>query len=145
MSYNEQYRQKLISGEKAAGLIKSGDKLVYAGFLLEPEFTDGFIAKRIENKELYDLSLLTMCYPGFCLAAAADPKREHLVYNNAFFSPGDRILHEMGTCDHVPSLFSEIPTYFENQEPFDILYLRTAPRMQVGFLILVLLLLLSVN
>lgn len=133
MSYEEQYRQKLVSGEKAAGLLKSGDRILYGGFLLEPVYTDGFIAKRIENKELNDLTLLTMCYPGFCLAAAADPKREHLTYNNAFFSPGDRILHEMGACDHVPSLFSEIPTYFANQEPYDILYLRTTPKDASGF------------
>ncbi len=133
MSYDVQHGQKLISGEKAAGLVKSGDRMLYAGFLLEPVYIDGLIAKRIEKKELTDVDLLSMCYPGFCMAAAADPKAEHIRYTNAFFSPGDRILHEMGTCSHVPSLFSEIPSYFDFNEPFDILYLRTAPIDANGF------------
>jgi acyl CoA:acetate/3-ketoacid CoA transferase alpha subunit len=50
MSINsKQYTQKLITGEKAADLIKSGDEIVYGGFILAPIFIDGFIAKSIKN------------------------------------------------------------------------------------------------
>lgn len=134
MSYSKQNQQKSISGEKASELIKSGNEVAYGGFILAPVYIDSLIAKRIEKKELTDIRLLSMCYPGICLAASADPKREHVIYSNAFFSPGDRILHEMGLCDHVPSLFSEIPSFFERgYTTIDVLYIRTAPMDDHGF------------
>jgi acyl-CoA hydrolase len=135
MSINsKQYTQKLITGEKAADLINSGDEIVYGGFILAPIFIDGFIAKRIQEKELSNIRLTTMCFPGISQAVAADPKREHLIYDNPFFSPGDRILHEMGICNHIPSLFSEIPTFFQHKYiSLDILFLRTTPMDDHGF------------
>ena len=131
---NSQYTQKLITGEKAAGLIKPGDEVVYGGFILAPIYIDGFIAKRVQEKELSNNTFATMCFPGISQAVAADPKSEHLIYDNAFFSPGDRILHEMGLCNHIPSLFREIPTFFEfKYMTIDILYLRTTPIDDHGF------------
>lgn len=114
--YENEYRSKLITGEQAAALVKSDSRITYAGFILSPVYIDKFIAQRVN--ELTNVKLQTQVYPGICQAAWADQKREHIIFTNAHFSMGDRILHDKGLCDYLPSLFHEYPrivVYDENQ------------------------------
>lgn len=131
-NYENEYRSKLISGEQAAALVQSNSRITYAGFILSPVYIDKFIAQRVS--ELTNVKLQTQVYPGICQAAWADQKREHIIFTNAHFSIGDRILHDKGLCDYLPSLFHEYPRIVESgYAGSDILFLRATSIDKNGF------------
>lgn len=132
MDYSKEYEKKKVSGQDAARKIKSGDFVVYAGFIVSPLYIDKFVAE--EAKTFEDVTILTQVYPGLCNAAMADTTRDKIYFCNAHFSAGDRILHDMGLCDFFPSLFHEFPLYVTNGyvKP-NIVYVRTAPMDKNGF------------
>ncbi|HOP31012.1 MAG TPA: acetyl-CoA hydrolase/transferase C-terminal domain-containing protein [Spirochaetota bacterium] len=131
-NYENEYRDKLISGEQAAAMVKSDSTVSYGGFILSPVYIDKFIAQRVN--ELNNVKIQTQVYPGLCQAAWADQKREHIYFTNCHFSPGDRILHDMGLCDFVPTLFHEHPWVLQNGHvQSDILFFRAGAMDKNGF------------
>ena len=54
MSYQEQYRQKLVSAADAAAVVKSGDWVDYAWTATTPRAVDKELAKRLPD--LYDVN-----------------------------------------------------------------------------------------
>ncbi|HOK01414.1 MAG TPA: acetyl-CoA hydrolase/transferase C-terminal domain-containing protein [Spirochaetota bacterium] len=130
--YESEYRSKLISGEEAARLVQSNSRICYAGFILSPVYIDKFLAQRVH--ELHNVKLQTQVYPGICQAVWADQKREHIIFTNAHFSIGDRILHDKGLCDYLPSLFHEYPRTVEcGYAGTDILFMRATAMDKNGF------------
>ena len=80
MNYNSEYQKKLVTAEKAAATVKSGDWVNYGHFACSPTVLDAALAKRVD--ELTDVKVRAVCYPGLAAVAAADPTRERLQYNN---------------------------------------------------------------
>ena len=70
MSYQDQYRQKLVSAAQAAAVVKSGDWVDYSWTATTPRAVDKELAKRLPD--LYDVNfyggILRKCR---CLDAAA--------------------------------------------------------------------------
>ena len=54
MSYQDQYRQKLVSAAAAAAVVKSGDWVDYAWTATTPRAVDKELAKRLPD--LYDVN-----------------------------------------------------------------------------------------
>ena len=130
MNYNSEYQKKLVTAEKAAATVKSGDWVNYGHFACSPTVLDAALAKRVD--ELTDVKVRAVCYPGLAAVAAADPTRERLQYNNWHFSGGDRVLHDKGLCNYVPLNYHEGPALFDLIEN-DVLMVRVAPMDRFGY------------
>ncbi len=132
MSYQADYKKKLVSAERAAGVVKSGDWLDYGHFGLAPEYFDKALAKRVD--ELYDVKIRAVTYPGICAAADADPGREHITYNNWHFSGGDRVLHDKGLCNYIPLMYHVAPSHYDNHViDTDVFIGKVAPMDEKGY------------
>ena len=103
MDHASEYRRKLVSAEEAVRVVKSGDWVQYGHHANAPVYLDGFLAKR--KGELRDVNVCAVVFPGLAQVATCDPGREHFIYNNWHFGPGDRILHDRGLCNYIPILY----------------------------------------
>lgn len=131
MSYTDEYKKKLVSPEKAVGIVKSGDWVDYGHFSCAPTFLEPYLAKRMN--ELRDVKVRAVTYPGLSAVAQADPTREHFLYNNWHFSGGDRILHDKGLCNYIPLLYHEGPSYYRDIITSDIFIVKVTPMDEQGY------------
>ena len=100
MNWQTDYYSKFKSAEEAVSIVKSGDTVVYGEFMMASMYLDQAFAKRVPELENILLRSTTCPFPP--AAAMADPKLEHLMYNDWHFSPASRKLSEMGLCRYVP-------------------------------------------
>ena len=56
MSFTNLYNEKLVSADQAADIVKSGDWIDYGWTVTTPVDVDAAIAKKILEKDLYDLN-----------------------------------------------------------------------------------------
>ena len=131
MNIAHQYRQKNISAEKAAGLIKSGDWVDYGHMLSSPVFMDQALSKRVG--EIQDVKIRCSGFPNFSAVVMADPKQESFTYNTAFLTLADRALNTDGTVKHIPGLYHEIPGFSTQHHHTDACIIRTGPMDEKGF------------
>lgn len=125
------YQEKLVSAEKAASLVKSGDWVEYAQWLATTPFIDAALAKRVD--ELTDVKVRGTGFPGLVAVALADPTREHFIYNNWHFSAGDRMLHDKGLCNYSPLMYHEISGFYKRDYRYnDVMFIRCAPMDKHG-------------
>ncbi len=132
MDFSREYREKLISADEAALLVKSGDWVDYGQFFSEPNVLDAALARR--TGELRDVKIRAMTYPGMAAVAVADPNRESFTYNNWHMSGGDRILGDRGLCNYIPMLFHEGgKSYTDGIIDCDIFMAGVSPMDKNGF------------
>lgn len=133
-TYCQEYQEKLISAEKAAGLIKSGDKLLYAVFLGRPVDFDLALAQRKE--ELYDVQI-TQCagnMAGSDNSSWVDPSQEHFTSNSWFFDGTDRKLHDRNMMFYNPVQFGQLQDIIGSDLfPYDIYVQKVSPMDEHGF------------
>jgi butyryl-CoA:acetate CoA-transferase len=130
MGLQEDFIRKSVSPEKAVGIVQSGDWVDYGHFACAPTFLDPFLARRV--KELNDIKIRAVTYPGIPSVAEADPAGENVCYNNWHFSSGDRNLHDKGLCYYIPLLYHDGPSYYKNIET-DVFIVKTAPMDPNGY------------
>ncbi len=132
-SYYEEYKQKLITPEKAAGLIKPVDYILYGSFLSRPVDFDNCLAQRIheltEINIFYGAGLLPPLQTAMC-----DPEHRVFTCNSCYFSAVDRKMHDKGLLYYTPANFSQanemftLPTY----PPYTCV-VQVAPMDEHGF------------
>ncbi len=100
MSWKEDYQSKFKSAEEAVSVVKDGDSVAYGEFVMASMLLDGAFARRVPELKNIILRATTCPFPP--KAVLADPKLEHVMYNDWHFSPASRKLCDAGLCRYVP-------------------------------------------
>ncbi len=132
MSPAEEYEKKLISGENAASLVKSGDWVDY-GFCAGHSFAvDRALANRAA--ELRDVKVrggVTLRMPAIF---QIDNPGDHFTWVSWHFTGVDRKIYEMGCGYYTPMRYSELPRYYlENVDPIGVAICQVTPVNRDGF------------
>ncbi len=132
MDYEALYKEKLITAEEAAGLVKSGDWVDYSWTATTPVAFDKALAKRIP--ELTDLKFrggILMWEPEiFKVENPAD----HFVWNSWHMGGIERRAVSQGFSFYAPIRYSELPRYCrELDTQADIAVMQVHPMDKHGF------------
>jgi butyryl-CoA:acetate CoA-transferase len=132
MSFNEEYKRKLVTAEQAVGVVKSGDWVDYGNMACSPTYLDPFLANRAD--ELTDVKVRSLVFPGVAAVAQVDSTRAKFHYCSWHFSGGDRGLHDQELCDYVPLFYHEAPGYYWNNViDSDVFMVKVAPMDRSGY------------
>jgi acyl-CoA hydrolase len=131
MSLSQQYIQKKVSAEKAAGMITSGDWIDYGHMLSSPVFMDQALSRRVGA--VRDVKIRCSGFPNLSALVMADPDQKSFIYNTAFLTLADRALNTGGIISHIPALYHEIPGFSSRHHHTDVCIIRTTPMDKNGF------------
>jgi acyl-CoA hydrolase len=132
MNWLDDYRAKLKSAAEAVGIIKSGDRVYYAGNAAIPQALVRALAERRDELENVQLSHV--------LLVGKDPLSEpgmegHFRHNSLFVGPADRKAVNEGRGDYVPIFLHQIPRLFrERIVPLDVAMVQSSPPDEHGFM-----------
>ncbi|MGS0765461.1 acetyl-CoA hydrolase/transferase family protein [Syntrophomonas curvata] len=128
--YTEEYKQKLVSAEKAVSVVKSGDILDYGFFCGKPVVCDQALAKRTDLKDVQVYCAVTV--PPVPEVAKA---KGSFIYNDWQFSKVSRILQSYGLCNYVPILYHDAcKLYRENIAPHrNVAIAQVTPMDKFGY------------
>jgi len=131
MSYQEEYRRKLISAEEAAGLVKSGMWIDYGAICGFPSLIDEKLAKRASELE----RVKTRAEHSHTQLPKVDPKQEHFIHNSWFFGAVERQYGDMGCCSYIPFNLSEGPRIYREylKNEVDITFIEVTPINEHGY------------
>ena len=126
------YQEKLVSAEKAASVIKSGDWVDYGWTTATPIAVDKEIAKRLP--ELTDVNFrggILMWVPEIF---KIENPAEHMTWNSWHMSGIERKAIAKGFCYYAPIRYSELPRYYrESQNKPDVAVFQVSPMDEHGF------------
>ena len=125
MNLKEIYESKLITAEKAAEKIKSGNRVVIGHAVGEPTAViDAMVAncQAYENVEIVHMVAMNK-------SEYAKPGMEkHFRHNSLFVGGNTREAVSSGRADFTPCYFSEVPKLFREELPVDVAIIQvTAP------------------
>jgi len=110
----QQYKEKLLTADEAAKLVKSGDWVQYGEFVMQPKDCDAALAKRKDELSDVKFRLVTMTWlPEVC---KVDPKRESFCMNDWHYSGVSRKLQEAGICNYIPVTYHEAKRLYEEPD-----------------------------
>lgn len=132
MDYEKIYAEKLVSAEKAAETVKSGDWVDFGWTATTPVAFDAALAQRLGT--LHDVNFrgaILMWVPEiFKIENAA----EHMTWNSWHMSGIERKAVEQGFCFYIPLRYSELPRYYrENVCPGDIAVMQVSKMDEHGY------------
>lgn len=110
MDFNKLYKEKLISAEDAAKLVKDGDIIDYSWGVITPHDFDEALSKEIVK--LNDIVVRGGVELEQFKIFDADPKNEHFVYNSWHSLGILRKLVNAGRAFYAPIKYSELPKYY---------------------------------
>jgi len=115
------YKQKLVTAERAASLVKSGDWVQYGEFVMQPKDCDAALAARKDELTDVKFRLVTMSWvPKVC---QVDPERKHFIMNDWHFSGASRKLHTDDLCFYIPLTYHEGPGFYDKGDsPVDVCF-----------------------
>ncbi len=126
------YQEKLVSAEKAASVIKSGDWVDYGWTTATPVAVDKTIAKRLP--ELTDVNFrggILMWVPEIF---KIENPAEHMTWNSWHMGGIERKAIAQGFSYYAPIRYSELPRYYrESQNKPDVAVFQVSPMDEHGF------------
>lgn len=131
MNLAAEYKEKLLTADEAAMLVKSGDWVQMGEFVMQPKDCDAALAKR--KDELYDVKirLTTMSWlPEVC---KVDPERKHFIMNDWHFSGTSRQLMDMNLCSYIPLNYHEAGSLYEHLLDVDVSFQPVTAMDKNGF------------
>lgn len=133
MSWKEDYQSKFKSAEEAVSVVKDGDSVAYGEFVMASMFLDGAFARRVPELKNIILRATTCPFPP--KAVLADPKLEHVMYNDWHFSPASRKLCDAGLCRYVPMNYHAGPETIRRGliDRIDVAMLMVSPPDDQGY------------
>lgn len=130
MDYTAEYKNKLITADEAALLVKSGDWVQMGEFVMQPKDCDKALAKRKDELKDVKIRITTMSWlPEVC---KVDPNREHFIMNDWHFSGTSRKLMDMNLCNYIPITYHEAATLYETLD-VDVSFQPVASMDKNGF------------
>lgn len=132
MGFEELYKSKLVSPEKAVSIIKSGDWVDYGWSTGHPVALDKALAARMG--ELTDIKMRG----GICVWVPEifkiDNPAEHFCWNSWHMSGIERKAIAQGFSYYAPIRYSELPRYYRDHiEPSDVAMFQVAPMDKHGY------------
>ena len=131
MSFQEEYKQKLVTADEAVKVIKSGDWVDYGWCNGTVDALDRALAKRTD--ELTDVKLRG----GILLKPLAVFEREdageHFCWNSWHMSGIERKLIARGCAYYAPIRYSELPRYYRDGNCSDVVMIVCAPMDAHGY------------
>ncbi len=131
MSFQDEYKQKLVSADEAVKVVKSGDWVDYGWCNGTPDVLDRALAKRTD--ELKDVKLRG----GILLKPLAVFEREdageHFCWNSWHMSGIERKLIARGCAYYSPIRYSELPRYYRDGNCSDVVMIVCAPMDKHGY------------
>lgn len=126
-----EYRNKRVTADQAAALVKSGDYVEFGYCLSKAIAMDMALARRKDelfNVNVHCSNTLTKVY-----IAEADPQGDHFIYSTGHCSASERPL--IGTfAFYVPSSFGQNPEWFRRgYRPVDIVMIQARPMDKHGY------------
>ena len=132
MDFKQMYQEKLVSAEKAASVIKSGDWVDYGWTTATPVAVDKAIAKRLP--ELTDVNFrggILMWVPEIF---KIENPAEHMTWNSWHMGGIERKAIAQGFSYYAPIRYSELPRYYrESQNKPDVAVFQVSPMDEHGF------------
>ncbi len=132
MKWQEAYRQRVVTAEQAAMMIRPNSRIYISGNAATPHHLLDAIADRtpaLEGVEVLHVLVLGD-YP-----LARPPIADHFRHNSLFVGPADRELVNEGLADYIPIHLHAIPKLFsESILPLDVAVIQTAPPDEHGFM-----------
>lgn len=125
------YREKLITAEEAAALVKSGDHVFYGEFVLFPRACDAALAARAE--QLKNVDVRSVCFTRVPKIIEADPNREHFILNDYHFGTASRRLHDKDLCNYIPTAYHQGPRFIRKYTDFDVAYISATSMDPRGY------------
>ncbi|MGN0071401.1 MAG: butyryl-CoA:acetate CoA-transferase [Atopobiaceae bacterium] len=126
MKYGDVYRQKLVTADEAARVVKSGDWVDYGWSSITPVAFDRALAKRMPELE-------NVNFRGGVLAHEPeifkiDHPEEHLTWNSWHLGGAERKAVARGFCFYAPIRYSELPRYYrEHTGAVDVVCFQVPP------------------
>ena len=132
MEFEEEYRQKLMTADQAAQLVKSGDWVDYGWTTGTPDAFDKALAKRTD--ELFDVKLRGGIVLRPLDVFAREDAGDHFTWNSWHMGGWERSLIKRGCGYLTPIRYSELPRYYRDSiVPDDIAVFQVAPMDRNGY------------
>jgi acyl-CoA hydrolase len=130
-TFQEELKQKKISAEEAAKLVKSGDWLEYSHFVMVPKALDTALARR--KDEIRNVVVRGVCMQATPQVALVEPKFEHFIYCSGFYSSYERKIGDR--CQSFVTNYSRNPLDFRrgNATPLRLAFIVTTPMDKHGY------------
>jgi acyl-CoA hydrolase len=128
---NNEYKQKLISADEAAGLVTNGMWIDYGAIGGFPSLVDEKIGGRA--KELSDVKIRAENCP--TKIPGIDPEQNHFIYNSWFLGKTERGYNVAGSCSHIPFGLGEGPRLYRERlkDNVDIVFIEVSPMDANGY------------
>ena len=122
--WKDHFQKNTINLEQAAGLVKSGDTIVFSHACGEPKRLPGALVEQADRlKGVKIVHMVTMGPALYC-----QPGMENSFRHITFFAGGPtRTAIREGRADYLPCFFSQIPSMFNNILPVDVAMVTVSP------------------
>lgn len=111
-TFMEEYKRKLITAEKAAQLVKSGDKVAYGTFLAKPVDFDIALGNRAGEEGFTDVGISSAgTVPPLPQVIMKDMEQKTFQYFSGYYTVVERKLGEMGLVNYMPFSYHETVDY----------------------------------
>ena len=129
----KKYKQKLITAEEAAALVKYGDRIHFGlgcGMVVD---IDKAIADRADSlHNVTVISTINLRKEPFETFKATE-SNDQVRFVSAHFGGADRRMRDAGRCWYMPILFRELPSYWRiNDNNLDIAFFQVTPMDKYG-------------
>jgi len=135
MNFMEEYKSKLVSAQKAAAQVKSGDLVAYGHFGLFPAAFDKALGQRA-GEDLVNVTIDVASSVRFPEVVKNDPDMKTFTYYSNHFNGMDRKLGDINRIAYVPTSYHELQKIrYEANQPFDrknVMCLTTCPMDKHG-------------
>ena len=132
MDYSSLYKEKLVTAEKAAQVVKSGDWVDYGWCVNTPAVIDKALAKRMPELENVNFRGGVLLWRPEIFKI--DNPAAHLTWNSWHMSGHERKTISEGFGYYCPLRYSELPRWYrENIKKLNVAILQVAPMDEKGF------------
>jgi itaconate CoA-transferase len=133
-SYEQQYRAKLTSPDRAVEQITSGDTVVYGMSIAQPPALLAALAARARQGEVTGLKVYTFLPRDPAAKTVLSPDLADIIENYSWFvGAADRDSVKVGLNYHVPSYLHQIPQLVEEYMDTDVAMATVSPMDKSGF------------
>ena len=131
MNHMQEYKQKLLTPDQAAMLVKDGDWVDFSMIFNTPELMDVALSRRVGD--LRDVKVRGGMALHPIQIVQADPERRSFTYNSWHFSALERKYHDMGLCDYIPMNYRFQSSFYRNYLDVDVACISVTPMDRNGF------------
>ena len=132
MDYSKKYKEKLVTAEKAASVVKDGDWIDYGWSIGTTVAFDAALAKRMP--ELHDINIRGGILAHEPEVFKLEDAKEHFTYNSWHMNPPERHAVNRGFVYMTPLRYSELPYYYrDSKDPLNVAVCQVSPMNDAGY------------